>query len=701
MHTFHIVVRYGCFEVNMRRSMKYLCGVSAVVYLGQGLRVDDDNDVEIDTQAKQQLEARAGASADSSEKGRMTLKSIMDRTVSRKSISAQNAAKDQIARAAKAASKAKIEEKRRLTSAEQANEKMLAAKQDHAIATVALNKAETIIEEKRSEESDSWRVAEIEDAKEKAAVESKARNEAEQASDAKLQAEQHAKAAATAVRRAKAQVVQFEEDRFRSDEEANKYKEEEQAYKMSAELKKQELALQKRAEELATERSTIEAEVAAARQEENDADVKLSMENQAYNEAGVKGEKGEKEAKFALGQKAKYEKEVEAADAQTKKLSDEAYKKEMARQQVEFDANRLADEDKALMAESFTKRAQAEVDFALEKARRAKKQSEMQATNAATTKRMSEKAAASAEAQMSAARAAYASEAANKLVEEVKERKLAEAALKDKMFSLAEAFKRGNLEQVASIKADNEEAEEAMMLGEGKKVQADAADAASQRYKQEAAFQRAHRKRAQEAALKAEAAEEEHTKNAEDWKRQGLHIKAQEKHMPCANENGICVCKGQVIFGRRFMNGTSGQVRTLEQTLASAVRIRPCGSSLVCGNVVFGDPAPAVPKHCYCRELELTDHADDDSDDVLKLADDAMAMARETERTFYRDQLTTDTLMEHGQDLGEQVAEQSDDANRQLLKKTQRMENEAVRIKVEHGVGEVGFDDMDHHDMLG
>merc|ERR1719310_2491242 len=100
--------------------------------------------------------------------------------------------------------------------------------------------------------------------------------------------------------------------------------------------------------------------------------------------------------------------------------------------------------------------------------------------------------------------------------------------------------------------------------------------------------------------------------------------------MPCANEHGVCVCKGTVVYGRRFMDGTSGQVRSLEQPLASAVRVRPCGSSLICGNVGFGDPAPSVPKHCFCRPATLDRKAEDMTTDVERLAHNAMAMARNT-----------------------------------------------------------------------
>jgi len=488
----------------------------------------------------------------------------------------------------------------------------------------------------------------------------------------------------------------------------------------------------------------METEITTVKHDLEHAEAKLNMEKNAYGEALQKNSYGEMDdvrkygeamftrhgegrygeamakdlygaamvaGKLATAKKAteetkKFEDEVKSLKDKKEALDKEAEEKEKERSNAEFEANKKAQEAREVHAVYLRERAEAAVKWETTRAQDARARAQGAASLAVrhhdTGGNFSNAdVAASAEAQRAAAQAAYHAKAAEALAEGVKERKKAEAATKEKHSASRSAFQHGQLELSARLKADDEEALEAVSLGNGKKVEADAADAAAKRYKQEEAFQSAHRKKAQESAIKYEMAEEEHTKNAEEFERKADLINAEEGDMPCANEHGVCVCKGTVIYGQRFKENSTGEVRSLQATLADAVRQRPCGSSLICSDVVFGDPAPGQAKHCFCRQDAASNHAEDLADDAAKLARTAMKMARLSERTFYKDQLILDRTLDREQELGELTVAEADEANRQLLKKVQRMENEQARIKVEHGVGEVGWEQMDHHDMLG
>merc|ERR550537_1604721 len=135
--------------------------------------------------------------------------------------------------------------------------------------------------------------------------------------------------------------------------------------------------------------------------------------------------------------------------------------------------------------------------------------------------------------------------------------------------------------------------------------------------------------------------------------------------------------------------------------MANTVRVRPCGSSLICGDVVFGDPAPGYSKHCFCQ-MEMDDvRAAEDAHEASLISNEAEKRVRATEELYHQSRNDIDDMVESDEQLAEKTLDEAEEANRKLLKKVQKAENEAVRIKIEHGVGEVGYDDMDHHDMLG
>lgn len=668
-----------------------LCRVFVSVAVTAGaLRVDEDAAEQAQTRTWLQARASAGS----------TLHTLMDHTLPRKQMSpGQESAVRRLEKGAHAESEALTEQQWDQQGASRAHTKIEAAKAASAAAGVASAKARATINEKREEEKQEWTLAETKNGEEKAAIQANKREAAETASAQKLLLEQRARAAHSAMRRAEAMRLEAENKQFMANWEIENFEEEEDAFVQTAKLKGQEAKLQEKAADLAGERNNLEFETSKLRQKIDADAMKEDMERQALEEAKLSG--SEAEVKKAKEEREKYEEEAANAKKAMKNLQEEAYTKEKARLDAEEEATKTAGQARTVMAKSFAKRAFEEANTWKVMGKRLTDTAKDYADLVGRVGRKADKEAASAASQKYSAEAAYATSIENELDKEVEERKAAMVAAHRKEVYELDAYKADQKEADSRTRADQAAQDEAKALAAGKKVEADTSAATAARYNAEERYYATQEKIAKEAALKFEAQQEEHTKNSEELRLKADDVKKLQREMPCANEHGVCVCKGTVVYGRRFMEGQEGQIRTFAETMASAVRARPCGSSLICSNVVFGDPSPGAPKHCFCREVTGDTWIEGVVDETATLAHRAMAMARQSERMLYTDQMKIDSILARGQELGEQAVESADESNRQLLKQVQNSENQAVRIKVEQGVGEVGYDDMDHHDMMG
>eukprot|EP00929_Paragymnodinium_shiwhaense_P064131 TRINITY_DN32088_c0_g2_i1.p1 TRINITY_DN32088_c0_g2~~TRINITY_DN32088_c0_g2_i1.p1 ORF type:complete len:687 (+),score=342.90 TRINITY_DN32088_c0_g2_i1:108-2168(+) len=686
----------------MRSKMLRLALVATAVV---GMRVDEDEDLAEEAAAAGEAAASAGAGIEvqleaRSRVGEATgLSAVLEKTLSRKDMAAQRSADAKKRRAQKIVLTTEEDVKREEADARLARKKEGEAFAASNVAAAAEMRAHQLIEKQKVQEDKSWQEAEYWDAKEKAAVFAKKKEVAERAAAVKLKAEQRALAASTAQRRGWAQVATEEALKKNADEEKVKFEEEEKSASAAAAKKKEEVQLLQHVVKAAGDK--LEAEVRAAMTGQKEDAANKRAEDAAHDEEASRlAYKLEDEKKYHA-QKTKAEGDEKALEVARNKLKAEASEKQQSVEMAEEEANKKDDEVITFKTGAARKMAEREVEAERTKAAGARKRAETYAATAAVARRPIEKEAAAAEAQRAASQAKKAASTARLIADEVKARRLAERAGLSKVESqkliLEDTIKQGQLR----AKADDEAIKSAEADLKGESVLHDAHDAAKRRYENEESVAVAARQHAAEAALKYQQNEEEHQKRAEELEIKVSEAERDEKFLPCANEDGVCVCKGRVVYGRRFLDGNDGEERTFPQTLVNSVRVRPCGSSLICSDVVFGDPAPGYKKHCFCLlEIDAV-NAVEDAHEAKSLAEEAEKRVHLSEELYRQERNELDDWIESNEQLGEKSLEKAEKENRKLLNQVQKSENEAVRIKVEHGVGEVGYDEMDHHDMLG
>eukprot|EP00929_Paragymnodinium_shiwhaense_P000595 TRINITY_DN100845_c0_g1_i1.p1 TRINITY_DN100845_c0_g1~~TRINITY_DN100845_c0_g1_i1.p1 ORF type:complete len:690 (+),score=286.91 TRINITY_DN100845_c0_g1_i1:109-2178(+) len=627
-----------------------IAGQSTVVTIGDGA----GHELNVELSARRELAGEAAGAPGA------PAASLLDVALQRKTSAAGHAAELKIERAHRAIEAAKIEK-------EDYDEADRKAKHDVDVLKTAIGSEQDA--KSKAEEA----ISELTAAEEAAVKRIKVADDP----GSRHAAQEDLARAAAGLRKARSQKATAEEFLDRSEEEMTQKTDESKAVEAAAAKKAEEIASQQKAEEAASKRVSVEGEALKAKNEDITAQDKLSCAK--AGEAAALAAHKKEETAIAAGKRKLMADKAAVTEAKRKKLETEAAALESQRYKHEEEAEKLSEEAvaavqriKKVRAEVTQGKAQDRVNTSRTIAQAERKNAQI----AAARFQKAEASAAAAEANRRASRAGAAANTFMKAAEEVKAREALEKAYRAK--KKAERLVAQQVSEKLKARTSGESADEYKKRLDAIRVADEAVGKADTKYRVEIS-------RANEEG---------------DGTRRAV---VGERNAPCADEHGICMCKGHVIYGQKFVNGASGEIRTLQETLASRIRTKPSSWGVLCSNIVFGDPVPGRPKHCFCRELIEFIKVYEEAVKAEKTAMDSLNRISRVGSKFWEDSMSLQNLVEKGQREGE-VAIAHTLANTYKIEKfADTLHNEAQRVAIEHGYGEdasfpVRDEDKDKHE---
>lgn len=520
--------------------------------------------------------------------------------------------------------------------------------------------------------------------------------------EGKRKAKEEAAFAEAKLRKAEAEFKMAKVTFQRAEEEAMKKEEEAAGAAALQKIKQEESGKQYQAESFGKDRQKAEATVTEKKKEYQAARRAYDLDEAAELRALSAHNKPDADAAAVAAKKERLE--LDAATASRKRAEDAALELEGKMVTSSEEAQKLG--EGAVLAAANNKMTKAEREHAkqisIAREEGARKTEEIRrAEEAMAVNRTVEADAAGAEARRAATAETAAETAAGHLDNEVKFRKSAAVAAKARLDAEKKIMLFSNEKLAAEQKASREGAGLRMAVLEhslegarrqhAKLKTADAEIKAATKAKNDA----------EKEAAEQDQKEQEDIKKAEDAEAAAYVVEKADHRAPCADEHGLCMCKGTVVYGRKYLQGESGPVRNFDQTLANRIRQKPSSWGLLCSDIVFGEPAEVnVSKHCFCKDQMSVILAERKAFHALQEAEAALAKISMVRKAFHREQGAVEDAVELGEKDAERAMERAYSQAFMSEKRIQKAENEALRVSVENGGGEDAMDDIGIHEII-
>jgi len=142
------------------------------------------------------------------------------------------------------------------------------------------------------------------------------------------------------------------------------------------------------------------------------------------------------------------------------------------------------------------------------------------------------------------------------------------------------------------------------------------------------------------------------------------------KPQKCGEENANCLCKGTVVFGRKF--GEDGHELNFEEMTLGEVSIKKVNNSMnvTCSSQSLGDPTPGHQKQCFCDE-----HNDFFDEEEIKEIEEFEEARKEEEDSKAQEIKAQLELEAAEKEAAEKAAKAAEEAKKQAA------ELEALRLK--------------------
>eukprot|EP00929_Paragymnodinium_shiwhaense_P001003 TRINITY_DN101215_c0_g1_i1.p1 TRINITY_DN101215_c0_g1~~TRINITY_DN101215_c0_g1_i1.p1 ORF type:complete len:693 (+),score=310.20 TRINITY_DN101215_c0_g1_i1:119-2197(+) len=519
--------------------------------------------------------------------------------------------------------------------------------------------------------------------------------------DSKRKADEEAAFAGAKMRKAEAEARLANISMQRANEEATKTEEEYQAAKNLTTLKRQEADKNFEAAGIGADRQKAEEHLAEKKMEFRNAQRAYDLDEAAELRALAAHNKPDADA--AADQVKKERELLDAAAAARKKAQEAAAELEAKMVTASEEAQKAGEEAIVVAAKNKEMKADrlATKYASLAKSEKVRKDEEIKRSEEAVAAHNRAVAdAAAAEAKFAKVHGKAAETAAAKLTEEVKARQQASAAAQERVTAEKQIAIAAN-DQIKQEESMNREAaalRTAVLEHDSEKAKALATAVKKEKEKVKAAVE--VKRKAEEEATAKDSKEQEDIKTAEKFSNEATKLIQKDKDAPCADEHGLCMCKGVVVYGRKYVQGKAGPSRTLEQTLANRIRQKPSSWGLLCSNIVFGDPAAGMEKHCFCRDTMRIVLAERKAFRALQEAQAALSKVYLVRKAFHKEQRALEDAVELGEKDAEKSIERAYSQAFISQKRIQKAENEALRVAVENGGGEEAMDAIGVHDLL-